>query len=133
MKTRKQAIIGMIAGLTAVCIFIAGCDTGETPDISSSSSVIQESDNTSESVIESDDSVPGGTTETSLILQVWESELLSAACRQNRIRCFDRCFQILNYWSLVLFVLLKKARHSRIYLHYLYLCSSPDQIHLPAR
>ena len=74
MKTRKQAIIGMIAGLTAVCIFIAGCDTGETPDISSSSSVIQETDNTSESVIESDASVPGGTTETSFILQVNESD-----------------------------------------------------------
>ena len=76
MITRDKAIIGMIAGLTAVSILFGGCNTGETPESSSfSSDLIQDTDNTSESLIESDASVPSNATESSSLISQTETSV----------------------------------------------------------
>ena len=76
MKTREKAIIGMIAGLTAVSIIIGGCYTDETPEFSSfSSDLIQDTDNTSESVLESDASVSSEATESSSLISQTETSV----------------------------------------------------------
>ena len=76
MKTREKAIIGMIAGLTAVSILIGGCFTDETPETSSfSSDLIQDSDNTSESLSESEASVSSEATESSSLISQTETSV----------------------------------------------------------
>ena len=76
MKTREKAIIGMIAGLTAVSILIGGCYTDETPESSSfSSDLIQDTDNTSESLLESDASVLSEATESSSLISQTETSV----------------------------------------------------------
>ena len=76
MITRDKAIIGMIAGLTAVSILLGGCNTGETPESSSfSSDLIQDTDNTSESLKGSDASVPSNATESSSLISQTETSV----------------------------------------------------------
>lgn len=84
MITRDKAIIGMIAGLTAVSMFIGGCNTGETPESSSfSSALIQETDNTSESLIESDASVPSDATESTSLFSQAETSVTEKNTEEN--------------------------------------------------
>ena len=84
MITRDKAIIGMIAGLTAVSMFIGGCNTGETPESSSfSSALIQDTDNTSGSLIESDASVPSDATESSSLISQAETSVTGKNTEEN--------------------------------------------------
>jgi hypothetical protein len=84
MITRDKAIIGMIAGLTAVSMFIGGCNTGETPESSSfSSALIQDTDNTSGSLIESDASVTGDATESSSLISQAETSVTEKNIEEN--------------------------------------------------
>ncbi len=84
MKTREKAIIGMIAGLTAVSILIGGCYTDETPEPSSfSSDLIQDTDNSSESLLESEASVSSEATESSSLISQTETSVTEKGTEES--------------------------------------------------
>lgn len=77
MKTRVKAIIGIVSGITAISLVVGliSCNKRNAPDISSLSiAITEETDNTSESIGESNASGMSNTAESSSILQVNESD-----------------------------------------------------------